>query len=105
MLLAMRSRIFVKKAAIAIFFPCLLPIAVTSGYWTHRPDPHSRCEALFTGVPVYPAKHLSARQLTHESEFAEDLAIRYADACCGPRSGPFESMDAYGRRREGGMVQ
>src|SRR5438552_4163947 len=105
MLLAMRSVSSVKKAAIAIFFACLLPIAVTSGYWTQRPDPHSRCQALLSGVPLYPAKHLSARQLTHEAEFAEDLAIRYADACCGPRSGHFESMQEYGRRRDECMAQ
>ncbi|PYV79467.1 MAG: hypothetical protein DMG96_04105 [Acidobacteria bacterium] len=105
MLLAMRSVSSVKKAAIAIFFACLLPIAVTSGYWTQRPDPHSRCQALLSGVPLYPAKHLSARQLTHEAEFAEDLAIRYADACCGPRSGHFESMEEYGRRRDECMAQ
>src|SRR5438105_10225496 len=37
--------------------------------------------------------------------FAEDLAIRYADACCGPRSGHFESMEEYGRRRDECMAQ
>jgi hypothetical protein len=87
------------------FFACLLLIAVTSGYWTHRPDPHSKCETLLSSVPLYPAKHLTARQLTHEAEFTEDLAIRYADACCGPRSGHFESMKEYDRRRDECMTQ
>lgn len=105
MLLAMRSVSSVKKAAIATFFACLLLIAITSGYWTHRPDPYSKCESLSTGVPLYPAKNLTARQLAHEAEFAEDLAIRYADACCGPRSGHFESWEEYGRRRDECMAQ
>lgn len=95
----------VKRVAIAIFFACLLLIAVTSGYWTRRPDPHLKCEALLTSVPLYPAKHLSARELTREAEFTEDLAIRYADACCGPRSGRFESMKAYDRTRDECMTQ
>lgn len=95
----------VKRAVIGTFFACLLLIAVTSGYWTHRPDPHSKCEALLGSVPLYPAEHLTARQLTHEAEFTEDLAIRYADACCGPRSGRFENMEEYDRRREECMTQ
>ena len=90
----------VKRAAIATLFASLLLIAVTSGYWTHRPDPHSKCEALLRSVPLYPVTHLTARQLAHEAEFTEDLAIRYADACCGPHSGHFENMDEYDRRRD-----
>jgi len=58
-----------------------------------------------SAVPVYPAKHLTARELTHEAEFAEDLAIRYADSCCSPHSGHFESMEEYGRRRDECMAQ
>ena len=95
----------VKRAAIGIFFACLLLIVFTSGYWTHRPDPHSKCEALLRSVPLYPPEHLTARQLTHEAEFSEDLAIRYADACCGPRSGHFENMEEYDRRRDECMTQ
>jgi hypothetical protein len=95
----------VKRAAIGTFFACLLLITVTSGYWTHRPDPHSKCDAQLGSVPLYPAQHLTARQLTHEAESAEDLAIRYADACCGPRSGHFENMEEYDRRREECMAQ
>src|SRR5207248_10377829 len=95
----------VKKAAIATFFTCLLLIAITSGYWIDRPDSHSKCEALSSGVALYPAKHLTPRQLTHEAEFADDLAIRYADACCGPHSGHFENMEDYGRRRDECMAQ
>ena len=105
MLRAMRCVSTVKKAAIGTSFACLLLIAVTSGYWTHRPDPHSKCEALLRSVPLYAAKHLTPRQLTHEAEFTEDLAIRYADACCGPRSGHFESMEEYDRRRDECMTQ
>jgi hypothetical protein len=95
----------VKRAAIGTFFACFLLIALTSGYWTHRPDPHSKCGALLRSVPLYPSKHLTARQLTHEAEFTEDLAIRYADACCGPRSGHFESMEEYDRSRDECMTQ
>ena len=95
----------VKKAAMAIFLACLLLIAVTSGYWTHHPDPYSKCEALISAVPVYPARHLTALELTHQAEISEELAIRYADACCGPHSGHFESMEEYGRRRDECMTQ
>jgi hypothetical protein len=40
------------------------------------------------------------RRLAAEAQYAEDLAIRYADRCCGPHSGTFEDMEAYGRRRD-----
>ena len=40
------------------------------------------------------------RRLSDDAEFAEDLAIRYADARRGPRSGHFEGMAEYGRTRE-----
>ena len=50
----------VKKAAMALFLACLLLILVTSGYWKHHPDPYSKCEALTSAVPVYPAKHSAA---------------------------------------------
>ena len=95
----------VKRATAGIFFACLLLIALTSGYWAHRPDPHSKCEAQLRSVALYPAEHLTTRQLTDEAEFTEDLAIRYADACCGPRSGHFESMEEMDRRQDECMTQ
>jgi hypothetical protein len=38
--------------------------------------------------------------LARDAEFAEDLTIRYADACCGPHSGHFEGMAEYARKRD-----
>src|SRR5262245_63476218 len=35
----------------------------------------------------------------HDSEFVEDLSIRYADERFGPHSGHFESLEDYGRRQ------
>ena len=45
------------------------------------------------------------RPLTEDAEFAEDLAIRYADRCCGPHSGHFESFAEYGRMRDQCMAR
>src|SRR5690242_15200212 len=41
-----------------------------------------------------------SRSLYYDAEFAEDLAIRYADAHTGPRSGHFEGFAQYGRTRD-----
>ena len=40
------------------------------------------------------------RSLYSDAEFAEDLAIRYADAHRGPRSGHFEGFEVYRRTRD-----
>jgi hypothetical protein len=63
-----------------------------------RPDstcawPPLTSDSLDKGAP---SKH-STREA---AEFAEDLAIRYADACCGPHSGHFAGMTEYGRKRD-----
>jgi hypothetical protein len=43
--------------------------------------------------------------LYYDAEFAEDLAIRYADAQAGPRSAHFEGFAQYGRTRDQCMAQ
>jgi hypothetical protein len=43
--------------------------------------------------------------LIQEAELAEDAAIRYADACCGPHSGHFQDMSAYGQKRDECMAK
>jgi hypothetical protein len=45
------------------------------------------------------------RHLNEDAEFAEDLAIRYADARRGPQSGHFEGMAEYVRTREECMAK
>src|ERR1700749_2037318 len=60
----------------------------------HGDQPNSNCE--------WPQK-IGARDLTSDAESAEDLAIRYADACCGPHSGHFENMTEYARNRDACM--
>ena len=45
------------------------------------------------------------RSLYFDAEFAEDLAIRYADAHRGPRSGHFEGFEVYGRTRDECMAR
>jgi hypothetical protein len=40
------------------------------------------------------------RHLSADAEFAEDIAIRYADARSGPHSGHFQGMPEYGRTRD-----
>jgi hypothetical protein len=65
-------------------------------------QPNASCEwpqetspgALGTGPPP------QERHLSDDAEFAEDLAIRYADARRGPHSGHFEGIAEYGRTRE-----
>jgi hypothetical protein len=46
-----------------------------------------------------------SRSLYFDAEFAEDLAIRYADAQRGPRSGHFEGFGDYGRTRDQCMAR
>ncbi len=41
-----------------------------------------------------------SRHLSADAEFAEDLAIRYADTHHGPRTANFRSFDAYGTARD-----
>jgi hypothetical protein len=40
------------------------------------------------------------RDLPQDAEFVEDVAIRYADHCCGPHSGHFRDLGEYGRVRD-----
>jgi hypothetical protein len=47
-----------------------------------------------------PSRPSQQRHLSYDAEFAEDLAIRYADKQRGPRSGHFEGMAEYGRTRD-----
>ena len=47
-----------------------------------------------------PSQPWQQRHLSDDAEFAEDLAIRYADAYRGPHSGHFEGMPEYGRTRD-----
>lgn len=89
-----------KKVSMAVFSACLLLIAITSGYWTRRPHSYSSCDLLAAVIPTHGANPVGYRQLAHDAEFAEDLGIRYADVCCGLRSGHFESMEEYARKRD-----
>jgi hypothetical protein len=93
------------KIAIAVFSGCTLLIGIESGYWIGRPHSYSSCESLETAISVHPSEPITPRQLTHDAEFVEDLGIRYADARFGPRSGHFESMEGYGRRRDACIAQ
>ena len=96
---------FLNKITISVFSACLLPIAITSGYWAPRPHSYSSCDLLEGAVPFHPNKPASRRQLRHDAEFVEDLGIRYADARFGPHSGHFENMEDYGRRRDTCIAQ
>src|ERR1700680_1367385 len=51
-----------------------------------------------------PSEPSQQRPLSDEAEFAEDLAIRYADSRRGPRSGHFEGMAEYVRTRDQCMI-
>src|SRR5512142_464694 len=67
----------------------------------HRAQPNSRCEwppQAFDPIDV--SRPADRQRLARDAEFAEDLAIRYADACCGPHSGRFVDMESYGRQRD-----
>ena len=48
----------------------------------------------------WPGEMAGPRNLTADAVFAEDLAVRYADAHRGLHSGHFESWAAYGRARD-----
>lgn len=47
-----------------------------------------------------PVREATARHLSADAEFAEDLAIRYADTHDGLRTPNFVSMEAYGAARD-----
>jgi len=79
----------------------VLVFGCTTGCSRH-PQPNSNCEwpqetAERTLNPSHPSQQ---RHLSDDAEFAEDLAIRYADARRGPRSGHFEGMAEYVRTRD-----
>jgi hypothetical protein len=63
----------------------------------HRAQPNSNCD--------WPPEIAGARDAHEDAEFAEDLAIRYADARRGPHSGHFDGMAEYGRTRDQCMVK
>ena len=46
------------------------------------------------------ASSRSVRALAADAEFAENLAIRHADACCGLGSPGFQSLERYAQARE-----
>ena len=52
----------------------------------------------------WPSDHQN-RSLYSDAEFAEDLAIRYADMHRGPRSGHFEGFEVYGQTRDQCMAR
>jgi hypothetical protein len=52
------------------------------------------------GIIMIAQVNLQKKHLHADAEFAEDLAIRYADACCGPNSHHFESMEQYVQARD-----
>jgi len=79
----------------------LLMLVCTTGCSRH-PQPNSNCEwpqetAAHALNPSHPSQQ---RHLSDDAEFAEDLAIRFADARRGLRSGHFEGMAEYGRTRD-----
>ena len=47
----------------------------------------------------------SSSALSADAEFAEDLAIRHADACCGLGSPGFESLEQYAQARDACMAK
>ncbi len=78
----------------------LLLLGTLSGCTRHT-QPNSSCEwpkETATGA-LNPSQPSQQRHLSDEAEFAEDLAIRYADSRSGPHSGHFEGMAEYGRTR------
>jgi hypothetical protein len=62
-----------------------------------RAQPNSNCD--------WPPEIAGAGNVHEDAEFAEDLAIRYADACRGPHSGHFDGTAEYGRTRHQCMVK
>jgi hypothetical protein len=79
----------------------LLMLVCTTGCSRH-PQPNSSCEwpQETAAQALNPSPPSQQRRLSDDAEFAEDLAIRYADAHWGPRSGHFEGMAEYGRTRD-----
>src|SRR6266478_9394592 len=78
------------------------PASFASSTCLHNRVHNSNCEwpqetAAHALNPSHPSQQ---RHLSDDAEFAEDLAIRYADAHRGPRSGHFEGMAEYGRTRD-----
>jgi hypothetical protein len=70
--------------------PAALVLLASTANWARTAPPASNCEPPLQG----------AGPLRQDAESAENMAIRYADACCGPHSGHFDGMAEYGRRRD-----
>src|SRR5579863_2735026 len=79
----------------------LLILGSLTGCTRHAPL-NSNCEWPPETSPgaLNPADPSQQRHLSDDAEFAEDLAIRYADARRGPHSGHFEGMPEYGYTRD-----
>ena len=78
----------------------LLALGGVIGCTRHIPS-NSNCEwpqEIATGLNL--SEPSQRQHLSDDAEFAEDLAIRYADARRGPRSGHFEGMAEYVRTRD-----
>jgi len=72
---------------------------------TRRNPRTSNCEWFSEPASTLDLGKASDRQhLSDDVLIAEDLAIRYADALRGPRSGHFEGLDEYARTRHQCMV-
>lgn len=83
----------------------ILALGGSTGCAGHHPF-RADCEWPAEGPPkALNLQNSSQRwRLSDEAEFAEDLAIRYADRFAGPGSGNFENMAQYQRTRDGCMT-
>ncbi len=81
--------------------PLSLLIAALTACTQHT-HPNSNCEwpKETATTALNPSRPSQQRHLSDDAEFAEDLAIRYADARAGPHSGHFEGMAEYGQARD-----
>jgi hypothetical protein len=83
-----------------------LALGGATGCIRHHPL-RSGCEWPVEGPPPIAVDLKNSSQKWHlsaDAEFAEDIAIRYADRLAGPGSGNFENMAQYQRTRDGCMT-
>lgn len=84
----------------ALLAYCLIVLACLSGCKRHPPA-NSNCQwpNEARGGRLDLSQSSDRQHLSEDAEFAEDLAIRYADSCCGLRSRNLEGIE-YGQARD-----
>ncbi len=84
---------------------CLVVLACLTACG-RRPPANSQCEwpKEARGGALNLSRASDRQHLSDDAEFAEDLAIRYADSCCGLHSRNYEGMGEYAAARNACMA-